>query len=560
MIKIVCSNENKSTAAVTILPVNRLRHAVILGALLLGSTTAMALEIDSGNPDLTIRWDTNLKYSAMYRLKQASDTLTADLNQDDGDRNFDQGLVSNRVDVLSEIDLTYNNLGVRVSGAGWYDQIYQQDTDNDSTTGNAASVDQTEFTDDTRDLHGQKAEILDAFLFGRFDMAGAPTIVRVGKHTQVYGETLFFGANGIAAAQGPVDAVKALSVPNTQFKELLMPVNQVSLQTQLNSAWTLGGYYQLSWKKTRLPASGSYFSTIDFLADGAEQLWLAPGFAATREDDLEARDSGQGGMQLRFTPRSIDAEFGFYAARYHDKTPQIYLTQFAFPPAVPAPTPTAYRWVYPEDIQTLGTSVSTLVGDANVAAEVSMRSNMPLVSTGQADVMGTGDNRDNPLYAVGRTAHANVSMIYSFTGGALFDNAFLVGEIGWNRLLKVTDNPDALDPGAERDALGLRLTLEPAIYQVLSGLDLTIPMGLGYNPKGKSAVLTSFNGGADKGGDVSIGLKGDYRRLLRMSLTYNHYFGTEKTSLRSETSGYVQNYGQALKDRDYLSVSAEYSF
>ena len=177
MIKIVCSNENKSTAAVTILPVNRLRHAVILGALLLGSTTAMALEIDSGNPDLTIRWDTNLKYSAMYRLKQASDTLTADLNQDDGDRNFDQGLVSNRVDVLSEIDLTYNNLGVRVSGAGWYDQIYQQDTDNDSTTGNAASVDQTEFTDDTRDLHGQKAEILDAFLFGRFDMAGAPTIV-----------------------------------------------------------------------------------------------------------------------------------------------------------------------------------------------------------------------------------------------------------------------------------------------------------------------------------------------------------------------------------------------
>ena len=314
-----------------------------------------------------------------------------------------------------------------------------------------------------------------------------------------------------------------------------MPVNQVSLQTQLNSAWTLGGYYQLSWKKTRLPASGSYFSTIDFLADGAEQLWLAPGFAATREDDLEARDSGQGGMQLRFTPRFIDAEFGFYAARYHDKTPQIYLTQFAFPPAVPAPTPTAYRWVYPEDIQTLGT-------------------------TGQADVMGTGDNRDNPLYAVGRTAHANVSMIYSFTGGALFDNAFLVGEIGWNRLLKVTDNPDALDPGAERDALGLRLTLEPSIYQVLSGLDLTIPMGLGYNPKGKSAVLTSFNGGADKGGDVSIGLKGDYRRLLRMSLTYNHYFGTEKTSLRSVTSGYVQNYGQALKDRDYLSVSAEYSF
>jgi hypothetical protein len=560
MIKNICRHNARLTASQRRIFPRSLLTMAMASASLSVVLPATALEIDSGS-DVHIRWDNNIKYSAMYRLKQASDTLTSDLNQDDGDRNFGRGLVSNRLDLLSELDVTYGDVGGRVSAAAWYDRQYHQKTDNDSaSTWNATSVDHTEFTDDTRDLHGSHAEVLDAFLFARFAPSDMPTIVRVGKHTQVYGETLFFGANGIAAAQGPVDAVKAMSVPNTQFKELLMPVNQISLQTQLNSAWTLGGYYQLEWKKTRLPASGSYFSTVDFLADGAEQLFLAPGVGAARESDLDGDDKGQGGLQLRFRPTSMDAEFGFYAARYHDKTPQIYLTQFAVPPAVPSPTPTAYRWVYPEDIQTLGSSISTLVGNANVAAEVSMRTNMPLVSTAQVDVTGTGNNKDNPLYAVGRTAHANVSMIYSFTGGDWFDNAFLVGEIGWNRLLKVTDNLAALDPGVERDALGIRFTFEPALYQVLPGLDLTVPMGMGYNPKGKSAAVSSFNGGADKGGDLSLGLKGEYLHSLRTSLTYNHYFGVEKTTLRNVGNGYVQNFGQALKDRDYLSISAEYSF
>lgn len=49
---------------------------------------------------------------------------------------------------------------------------------------------------------------------------------RAGRHTQLYGETLFLGANGIAAAQGPVDLVKAFSLPGAQFKEIAMPVGQ----------------------------------------------------------------------------------------------------------------------------------------------------------------------------------------------------------------------------------------------------------------------------------------------------------------------------------------------
>ena len=83
-----------------------------------------AVEISTDNTDLSIRWDNTVKYSAGFRVKNRSDTLVADPNQDDGDRNFKWGLVSNRLDLLSEFDLTCkNDLGFRTSGAGWYDTV-----------------------------------------------------------------------------------------------------------------------------------------------------------------------------------------------------------------------------------------------------------------------------------------------------------------------------------------------------------------------------------------------------------------------------------------------------
>src|SRR3546814_563259 len=146
-------------------------------------------------------------------------------------------------------------------------------------------------------------ELLDAFVFGRTDIADMPLTARLGRHTVVYGESLFFGSNGIAGGQAPVDAIKALSVPNTQFKELLMPVNQLSGQLQVSSNITFGAYYQFEWRKTRIPPAGSYFSTLDILDGGGERFLLAPGAPATaffRGSDIKGSNSGHYGAQIRF--------------------------------------------------------------------------------------------------------------------------------------------------------------------------------------------------------------------------------------------------------------------
>lgn len=521
--------------------------------------SAGAAELETGS-DLKMRWDNTFKYSGASRLKQASAVLTADPTLDDGDRNFSRGLISNRVDWLSELDLTYNNFGARVSAAAWYDSVYQRKNDNNSPfTANAVSVPYNEFTGATARLHGRKAELLDAFVFGKFESGDIRSNVTIGKHALLYGESLFFGANGIAAGQLPIDVIKALSVPNSQFKEVARPVNQVSGQVQLNSNVSIGAYAQFRWERNRIPAVGSYFSPADLVDAGGERIVAAavpnvgPVASFYRGTDIQASNSGQGGLQLRYRPEGANTDFGFYATQYHAKDFQLYVR-----PGVGAGTPPdrigSYVMVFPEDIRSLGASFSTTLGEMNVAGEMSVRHHAPLVSLTMPDFTGTGDNRGNPLYAVGRTAHAQVSAISVLTDSSFWNGATLLGEIAWNRTTSITKNPAALDPNTTRDAFGLRAVFEPSYFQVADGLDLSVPMGIGYTPSGRSSAVGNF--GVEKGGDVSIGLKGDYLKLWRLSLNYTHFYG----SAGPISVAGVQTFKQFSADRDFLAFSVSRTF
>jgi hypothetical protein len=547
--------------------------AAIATTLCAGS--AHAGEIATPVPDLTVRWDNTIKYSAAYRLKHPSAVQVTPgentINTDDGDRNFGKGPVSNRADLLSELDVAYRNFGARVSGAAWYDGVYNRATDNSfQPTYNAASAPASEFTEATRKLHGRKAELLDAFVFAKGSVGEMPFTVRAGRHALVYGETLFFGMNGIAGAQQPIDVVKGLSVPGTQFKELLRPVGQVSGQIQGSANISLGAYYQYRWEKSRLPAAGSYFSSVDFLDEGGEQLYTgvdATGrpVALARARDRQAKDSGQGGVQLKWSPEGLGIDFGFYAARYHDKTPQVVL----------APGLHTYSLYYHEGIRTYGASATTTLGQFNFAAEASVRHNAPLSNAGTADLFGlvpaafggpaaASDNSGNTAYPVGRTAHLNVSMLASLGPSFIAREASLVGEIAWNRVTRITKNASMIDPNARREGTAVRVVYEPSYRQVGSGLDLSVPIGLGYAPAGRSLALgNSF--GVQRGGDVSAGLNAVYESAWFVSLNYTHYFGREDTPTvvthAAQTlpqTGYT--YGQAMKDRDFISLSVRRTF
>ncbi|MBN2791428.1 MAG: DUF1302 domain-containing protein [Desulfuromonadales bacterium] len=521
--------------------------------MLLPTPPASAFQFDTGNPDIGIRWDNTLKYSTAYRLKNQSDTLVADANYDDGDRNFDKGLVSNRVDWLSELEANFTYGGIRLSGAAWYDDVYNRSNDNDSPfTNNSTSVSNDKFTDDTRELHGRNAELLDAFVYGRFDMGEVGTTLRAGRHTLIYGETLFFGANGIADAQGPVDLVKLLTVPSSQFKEVLRPVEQVSASFQLTPNLSMGAYYQLCWHESKLPGAGSYLSNADIIGEGSESWILGPGVAMSHRSDMEPGDSGQGGLQLRYNLDSLGIDLGLYAARYHAKTPSgAYID----------PVNLRYRWVYAEDIDTVGASATGSIGQLNLATELSYRHNAPLNSDPQVSIGLTGDNDKNILYAVGNTFHANLSGIYVMPPTAMWDGASFLFELAYNRTLSVSENKSAVAQNTTRDAWASRMIFEPTYFQVLSGLDLSIPMGLGYNFDGRSSAVANFNGGSSKAGDLSIGINAVYQTVWKAGLSYIKYFGGSETFTVPHNSPTPHlSFNQTLADRDFIAFNISRAF
>lgn len=578
----------------------RLHRIAVAAAACAALPAAQAFTIDTPDPDLKVRLDLTPKLSLGWRVKNPSPALTrvdvaqdpGVVNEDDGDHNFKKGLISRRFDLLAEMDVSTPNFGGRISGTAWHDGAYLGRNDYQgtplyaagqplpippvNTANNDIGQDPDEFDDATRRRHGRGSEILDAFVFAKGNVGGMPATLRFGRHTLQWGESLFFGQNGIANAQGPVDIAKILSVPGWQFKEVLLPVEQVSGTLRLAEGVQLGAYLQFKWHKSRLPGVGSYFSNQDYIGGGQVNFGQDPNgvpivLPTQPAADLTPKDRGQGGVQLRWNPTGSEYEFGFYAVQYHDKTPSGLVFDFVHGNVHVA---------YASSIRAYGASVTSSIGQLNWALEGSVRHNTPLNSDpavigGPSPVLACDTSSATPCYAVGDTAHLNLSGIYVLQPSALWQGGAVLAEVAYNRRLKITRDIFAaangssqgiggLDPNTTRGAFATRVLFEPTYFQVAPGLDLSVPVGLGWNFGGRSSAVGNFAGGVANGGDWSIGLKGKYDNAWNASLTYTDYFGKAKTFTETLVAGSGSprqlTFGQTLRDRAYVAFSASRTF
>ena len=554
------------------------RTALALAAAL-AAGAAHAVGIDLGESDWSLRFDNTVKAGLMARTQNADPALVDSfrllvpgvpasafpqaLNFNAGDDNFrKRGLVSERLDLLSEFDAVYRkDYGLRLSAAAWYDAAYRGKTDatdpvNGQTPGN-------EFPEHTRKLAGRKAELLDAFVFGGFNLGeGRKLNVRLGRHALQYGESLFFGDNGIARAQGPIDILKLLGSPNAQFKEIIRPVPQLSAQLQVTPEVSVGGYVQFRWEADRLPPAGSSFSSSKTIW-GSEQpefvgIPNVGNFVLGPGGDRKPKNSGQFGLQLKW--RLADTDLGFYAARYHDKGGQLYGQLNA--QAVPGPggtLPGSWYFVFPEAVKTYGVSATRSFGDFNFAAEASLRDDMPLRSTNM--LYGFFPGQPQPRYATGRTAHLNLSTLATFGPSFLSRESSLVAEIAWNRVLHKDDPDGELDDARTRDATAMQMIFTPTYRQAVSGLDLSVPIGLRYTLDGRSSI-TPWE--ARGNGSANIGLDGNYLGVWQFSLNYTHFIGKAVPFVDyspSMTGGRpFFGDGNALADRNFVALTLRRTF
>jgi len=529
--------------------------AIAFAAVIAPARSAELLQSDGWD----LRWDNTLRYTAAFRLQHYDEALVADPNADDGDRNFAPGLISDRLDLLSELDISNGPFGIEASGAFWYDTVYHQTNSNDSpATFNPYTVPHNRFTHATEILDGQDADLLNAFAYGSFNLGDMPVSFRIGRHTLLWGESLFFANNGIAAGQAPIDAIKAASEPDAEAKELFLPVAQASVTIQPQPDLSFAFYDQFEWRRDRLPGSGSYFSDADFLDAGGERIIVTPGQFLYRTPDDTPSASGQFGASMHVTLDDVD--YGFYALQFHAKQPQVFA--FYFPGG--GDDVGAYWLKFPSYVQTFGASFSTYAGDSTLAGEISVRHNMPLVSQSLFALPGSSGggyggfayvpqrppqsdpavtNENVLAYPAGNTLHAQLSSVSTLSPNAFWQGADLSAEIAANDLLDVTAHPELLASGRNNFAAAFRAVFEPHYYEVLPALDLSVPLGLGYDLIGKSSVDSSMNDGA---GDLEIGVSATYRTVWEGSLTFTHFIGTPDR--------------QPFGDRDFVSISIQRTF
>ena len=509
--------------------------ALLTAMQILAVCEARAGEIYAGD-DLQIRWDNTLTYRAGLRLPAADPITLAYPNSDDADRDFARGVMMNRLDLNSVLDIASENFGLQVSLNGWYDAVYQRHTGNDSAaTYNPVSVPNSEFAHAVRALDGAHVELGDSFVYANLSLQGMPVSVRLGRQTMLWGEGLFFAANSIAAGQAPVDYVKGLSTPEGYSRSLFLPVNQAVLTVQPQSDFSLSAYYQFEWRPSRLAGVGSYFSDSDITGAGAERAFLSQGQYLLHGRD-EKPSAAQFGFALRKSIEDID--LGFYALRFNAKYP-VVLVDAAAGPGGYAGTFESY---YPSATELYGASFSTYWGDSTVAGEISGRLHMPLVSNPAVSLTFLTPLR-NPGYALGDTLHAQLSLVSTLGPQPFWDSADVSLEVAANERLAITHYASAFNTQRSRFAASLRALVKPHYFQVLPNLEVTPILGAGYHLTGRSSVDYRENSGT---GDFELGVSFAYRTVWQANLSLTTFVGAP--------------YRQALSDRDFFLVNLERAF
>ncbi|MEQ3723793.1 DUF1302 domain-containing protein [Alcanivorax sp.] len=424
------------------------------------SLPASAVQLDFDNPDWSGRLDTTLSVGALFRTEGQDSMLAAtgdvvdmtkagygsQINKNDANNNYDTGLASLVYKITPELDLSWQGkYGMFLRGTAFYDQVIMNGGHDGGALnasapyvpGNGFSRYATysdyanngtgdDFTSDAERYAGQRARMLDAYVWGNFDMFERPLNVRLGQQVINWGEALFM-QNGVNTAN--YFDLNALRLPGSEIKEALLPLNSLYFSYGLTFNSTLEAFYQLDWKNSEDAPTGTYFSTHDaFPGKGADHVIIdgrvvalganAPGLegafagytGATYSDyqyeatqvtvdrirDKEASDSGQFGLAYRYFAEGLNGtEFALYYTRTHAKTPvvgarlnNVQAAQGGGAAAMPLIIDTAeYQMAYAEDQDMIGGSFNTSIGNMSLAGEIAYRPKRAIINEAGDDLI-----------------------------------------------------------------------------------------------------------------------------------------------------------------------------
>lgn len=402
------------------------RQAQLLRPCLLAGAVAMAMSglnahaADFSRGDVSINLDTTVSYGVGMRVSDRDDDLVGkwrfnpgvaalpvtdqinspgrySTNSDDGNTNFDKNdLIFNAARITSELEIRYERYGAFVRGNYFYDFTLN---------------DKDFLSQDAKDKAGERARLLDAYVYGNFDVGDSLLSLRLGRQVVSWGESTFIpgGINAI----NPVD-ITAIRTAGAELRDAFLPQNMLWGSIDLTPSLSLEAVVLAEWDPIEAEPVGTYFSTNDFGTAGGQYAMLNFGtvpqpvtnpdlyasvcgggnFAGSdvglppslvglgcsaafpRAEDNKPKDTGQFGLALRYFATELnDTEFGAYYFNYHSRLPVLSGQ------AVSNTAPSSGRVIveYPEGINLYGLSFNTTIpGGWSMGGEVSYRDNLPI--------------------------------------------------------------------------------------------------------------------------------------------------------------------------------------
>jgi hypothetical protein len=540
--------------------------------------SANAFKVDSDNPDLDIRFDNTFRYTAGWRQQNPANYGPVALggNSANGSNSIFTGaseskyksgdLVTNRVDILTEFDFIYKkDSGFRVSAASWYDAVYQGHAPQGGPDTTAIGVPGTtgqnifpggRYPDETQRYYGgPSGEILDAFVFTKFDLGDVPVNVKLGKHNIYWGETLFSLASGIANSQAPVDIRKAVLTPGIEAKEVFLPLNQFSFSAQISPEFTIMGQYFLDWQHDRLMLGGTYTSFADMFGySGTNANPYLPWTGSVNRHPKER--SGDWGIAAKWRPDWLDGTAGLYFREFTPHSPGVAFdvtsTDGPFGAAGWAVDTSAPR------TKLIGISLAKQLFGISFGTDIAHRTDYAGGAHLATAIVGPNFAGWMPLLSVWSATQNMIAYDgkRDLFGIPLYDSAVLTAEIEYEAIDKLKDGIDAagngtffgagmatctpLNPGTRsmptqgarggcltNYAYGINALFEPKWFQVFPGTDLSMPIFYGLGLKGNSPISYGPNEGV---GAFSVGVTADVDAKYNFALKYNGYMGKHNGS------------------------------
>lgn len=525
---------------------------------LLVAVPVQAVEFSFADNEISGSLDTTLSYGQLWRV-QGQSKNNDDVNVNDGNRNFDTGLVSEVFKITSDLEMNYQNYGFFVRGTAFYDtQI--MDRRNDFNSGDRPAQPSQNFprddsfTRDTRHSAGRNAQILDAYVYGNWDVAERPLSARLGRQVFNWGEGVFY--RGGVNTSNPVDGAR-FRLPGSEIKEVLIPVEAVSFNIGLTDNLSMEAFYQFNWKETAIDPVGSYFSETDLFAEGGSTAYsfqpaliplagLYSGLGATGGlqggrnvdangyikvasigKDINAKNDGQFGVAFRYIAEQLNStEFGFYFVNYHAKEPTV------------AADLGDYQQL---NLQTIAQGVCAASGLGGLCAD-------PAVWSGFMTAAGGLATLDAANGVNARREYVEDIRMYGISFNTTLGNASVFGELSYRPNLPI-------GIAATNDLLGDLLRQAPQLVQGqqvnIGGSNLQLGDEIhnyerveAYN----ASLGTIYNFGPSLGFDALTGVAELASEHLRGSdLKYTAYDGSTRYYAGRGDSSYAFGYGRSYQ-------------